>query len=504
MDKWPQELYDHVVSFVERVWHPTLPSAYPAIAAVSRKFQAAIERRSFHHLHIYTTKERLDRFKSILTPRRRNILRILTVSIILPSYPAKSFFKFETDEDRRANNKAATAAMGRLFRILAGNDSQYDESMTPVLDLKIRGIYSPSDQLSVEREPHRERYAFSLLDLTSEVSKFPPLPRVRSFCICRTTKRAWNPRVAMSLTAKMVKATHVEWRFPCMRGYQEKWNAYPSLDRMFRDDLVDSIKSAELPASVTTFSCDLISPATKRYHALPRFVAPGEYDPVSCALRRLTRNCTDIFIDGPMHLSLFDPPAGVLSTSQPCWQDTTRLQVRVDMQAPDGSWLFQLENGVSTPNRPGSPTDLDRPPPGYWTTEEEREEAEEYYAEHLGNAISPPPGLDRKDPKDADMNALLAAFARACFHMPALQLAVLDACNDNDDGLPFRVSCVAPGNPYGSLDKKYANGSDSWRVYLHVDEWRPTEATMEEFKRIGRARNGENPKVCFLPWGIYD
>ncbi|XXG96678.1 hypothetical protein Hte_002968 [Hypoxylon texense] len=187
----------------------------------------------------------------------------------------------------------------------------------------------------------------------------------------------------------------------------------------------------------------------------------------------------------PYMFHYLTPLAGPPGASQPCWQDTTELRVNVRMQAPDGNWLFRLESGRSTPNGPDTPTDLDQLPPGYGTTEEEREEAYWYYCEHIGMLASLR-DLSWNHPKDEEMNALLAAFARACSRMPALQMAMLIAEDDDDDRV-FRVTCVAP------------NGSGSWGVFLYVDDWRPAESTMEGFSRMGRAGNGEDPVVYFFP-----
>ncbi|XXG96677.1 Protoheme IX farnesyltransferase, mitochondrial [Hypoxylon texense] len=122
---------------VHKKYMAILGPLWRAIAAVSHKFQAAIERQTFNCLHADTTKDELEQFEHILTPPRRDILRHLSLFIVLPSYPEELWDEFETDEDRRANSEAATAALGRVFRILAGNDSQKGDSITPVLTLEI-------------------------------------------------------------------------------------------------------------------------------------------------------------------------------------------------------------------------------------------------------------------------------------------------------------------------------------------------------------------------------
>ncbi|KAI0595744.1 hypothetical protein F4775DRAFT_347129 [Biscogniauxia sp. FL1348] len=533
MDNWPQEIYDHIVSFAERrvgeadvpVWeHHHLPLAYPAIATVSRKFQVAVERFTFRRLRIHTTDPELDALERNLTSRRRGALRNLSLTIVLPSYPPAAYTEFETDRDRSANNEAVTATLARVFRILAAGDHQ-DSSATPALDLEIAGAYSPPDrrqspalppspspdgQFGIRPDLYGQRYAFSLLDLTPDVVDFPPLPCVRSFNISHET-RTWNPRVAVLLTAKMVNAVRTDWDLSYITN---SWGRYFRIDQLYRDGLVEGIKSSTLPARTTNFHCALKSPQASNVETLPRFTATESHDPVSCALRHLTRNCTQVSVAGPIHFSFFDPPAGVPGGDALCWQRLTELRVKVDMRGPDGSWLFRLEDNdaaaaAAAADASDSMTELQQLlPPGYGETEDEREEAEEYYDDHQDVVLSQQQQGElnhfRAIPDDVKMNALLTAMARACSRMPALQVAVLEAEYDNDDNWPFQVCFVAAHKSFGSWDAEYADGTGSWRVYLHVDEWRPAEATLEEFMMIGRARGGLESIVCFLPWGTFD
>ncbi|KAI1637848.1 hypothetical protein F4809DRAFT_602874 [Biscogniauxia mediterranea] len=534
MDNWPQEIYDHVVSFIERrvgeadvpIWdHHRLPPAYPAIAVISRKFQVAVERYTFRRLRIHTTDPELDHLeRALTTSRRRRALRNLSLTIVLPSYPPVSYTEFETDRDRSANNEAVTATLARVFRILTAGDSQDSSSTAPALDLEIAGAYSPPDkrerptlppspspdgQFGIRPDLYGRRYAFSLLDLTPDVVDFPPLPCVRSFSFSHGI-RIWNPRVAVLLTAKMVKATRADWDLSYM---ENGWGRYMRIDQLYRDSLVESIECTTLPAATTNFRCALKSPQASNVETLPRFVAAESHDPVSCALRHLTRNCTQVSVEGPIHFSFFDPPSGVLGGDALCWQHLAELRVKVDMRGPEGSWLFRLEDNdaTTTANASDSTTELQQIlPPGYGETEEEREEAEEYYDDHQDIIFLSQQQQQQQDdssrsiPDDVQMNTLLTAVARACSRLPALQVAVLEAEHDNDDNWPFQVSCVAAGKPFGSWDTEYADGTGSWRVYLHVDEWRPAETTLREFKMVGRARGGPESTVCFLPWGTFD
>ncbi|KAI0532568.1 hypothetical protein GGR58DRAFT_522679 [Xylaria digitata] len=150
MDRWPQELFDHVVLFTEQrvgedtvpVWeHQRLPPARPILAVVSRKFQAAVERLTFEELRVKASDSGLDDLARILNARRRQSLRGLSVTLILPPLYIDEFREFwwMTDEDRRANNNATTALLRRLFDILNRNPA------APAIELEIAGAEPTPD-----------------------------------------------------------------------------------------------------------------------------------------------------------------------------------------------------------------------------------------------------------------------------------------------------------------------------------------------------------------------
>ncbi|KAI1807521.1 hypothetical protein F4811DRAFT_559817 [Daldinia bambusicola] len=493
MDKWPQELYDRVIFFVlKRGIHPSNP-AFLALATVSRKFQNSIESYSFRGLLFTATESKLNELERILTPRRRNFLRQLSLRMVLPPYPSEYFTEFETDQDRRANNEAITAALKR------------DGDMAPVLELNILGASSPSDKgvrpflpkvpanyrYEVRRDLNEQRYKFSLLDLTSDVSDFPPLPCVREFRIC-DVRRNWSPRVAMLLSTKVTKAESISWH---LDRREDSWGRYYSIDRIYRDELVKSITSADLPASAKKFFCHIVPPWTEnRQKLLPQFIAPGDQDPVSRALRHLTRSCSSIYIIGPIHYTFYDPPTD-MQDGVGQWKDLETLKATICMQNPSGKWLFKLGNGVI--ENQDSLVTLNHLPPGYGNTKEELKEREQFYYQHM---IQP----DRHDhperviPDDIELNALLTAFARACCRLPVLKEASMQLLCLGNDIRQYEVGCLAPGTPFSRGKPMHSHNKNSWRVYFYLHQWRPSETTTEELKMIGRVRDGCDP--VFL-WG---
>ncbi|KAI0845396.1 hypothetical protein F5Y00DRAFT_170636 [Daldinia vernicosa] len=505
MDKWPQELYDHVVSFYLKGTYTSNP-AFLALATVSRKFQNSVERHTFRKILFTATDSKLDDFTNIFTPRRRSFLRDLAIRMVLPPYPSECFTEFETDQDRRANNEAITAALKRIFCLISTLYDR-DDNITPMLRLHIFGPHSPSDKgtrwfLSTKVPPNRPfplrldlnaaRYKFSLLDLTSDLSDFPPLLCVREFTISGG-RRNWSPRAAVLLSTKMVQAKSISWN---LEYREDSWGRYYSIDRRFRNELVQSIMSADLPASTTRFSCNIPGPFANNWQMLlPQFITPGDHDPVSCAFRRLTRHCTYVHIMGPIHATFFDPPADLPNGVEQSWNSVETLKATVSMHNPEGKWLFRLENGVDEDRNPL--ITLDQLPPGYGDTKEELEEREKYYFRHMVDPdIREEP--ERVIPNDIELNALFTAFARACCRLPKLKEASVEVVCMGRDIWQYEVGCLAPGTPSPRGKPMPSHDINSWRVYFYLHRWQPSKSTLDELKMIGRTRDGWDP--VFL-WG---
>ncbi|KAI3339488.1 hypothetical protein F4824DRAFT_455510 [Ustulina deusta] len=474
MDKLPPEIFEHIISLIPRpVGGHTLPDALPMLATVSRRFQQAIERRTFYKLGIETNDAELSEFERILGPERRSHVRFLSITLPEPPRPSNatteggnesgsgSESRYETNQDRQAHREVLTAPLRRLWNFI----STWDESAS-------KGIYLSLDtDLPPDVPPEgyvHQPFIFSLLDLTADAERFPALPCIRQFNF-GSHSRYWNPRVAMVLTSRMPKLERAEW----LDQAQYDWCRYYSIDKKYRDELVQSIQVMRLPSSLKKFSCQLKAPYYDYNHTqvLPRFIEDGAHDPVSCAIRELTRHCTDISLEGPFHPSLFDPPSsGPAVEEQPCWQYTTILSVKVLPCSPDGRWLFRPQ--VSQLHLPEGLIDCTQLPPGYADTEEGREEAEDYYDDHE-QIIMPPKTYEYSKltlvPDDEKLNAMIVAFARCCARMPALETAAV-WFEDNSEDFPYQVTFIAAFYRVPVWDIDMANSVDSCRFYLHVND----------------------------------
>ncbi|KAI1180781.1 hypothetical protein F4777DRAFT_172396 [Nemania sp. FL0916] len=525
MDKLPQELLDRIVHYVGRrvgeesvsPWdHASLPFALPIIAAVSEKFQRAAERLTFNSLKVSTDPSDIDVFRRILTQRRRRYLRYLTVYLWVAhpaSRPTRSdeLRPFATDEERSAIDEENTIQLRELFNMIA----EWPLS-EPCLTLYVTGP-ERIGKLGVASD--QAYWTFRLLDISSDLVDFPPLPVVKNLWVYNRGYHL-HPHLALCLAAKMPNVTHVDWDLSAFA--YDSWAPYLYPYRLWRNGLVQSIDSISLPQSVETFRFKMYVPEIMQNQEPPDFTGPDPSpDPFSSALRKLTKDCTEIFIDGSIHPSLFDPPviSNIASNkgTAPAWEKATHLDVRANILGADGQWLFQFpaNNAPPDPPRPDPQTfDPEHLPPGYGTTESELDETEEFYDEqsmYLAEVkadFQEDWAIARDRINDTPMNKLLRAFARACApeNTPALRTALLHSDYTNNDNWDFQVVCYGAGTEAPSdWDAQFAGGGrDTWRFFFHhYQSWTPEESTLEAFRQVGRERNGRDAILATLPWGTF-
>ena len=159
MDRLPQEVIDHIASFIERrppdqpvfVFPPwkrkVLPSNLPPYATISRSWKHAIERTVFQELSLKSTE--LDAFDAILGADRRRLLTKLTLNVVLPNYDEKDRGRYERAADQDANSETFTKAIEKLVSVLKSwEDASVDSSLCFVLGR----VYSPSDASECDYE----------------------------------------------------------------------------------------------------------------------------------------------------------------------------------------------------------------------------------------------------------------------------------------------------------------------------------------------------------------
>lgn len=147
MDTLPQELVTHIASFLEREepdldYYANQKAVYKLspYAMLSRKWQLAIESRTFRCLRLQSTE--LPSFNHCFTqqPHRRHLLSVLRYEVVLPNYTDNGCAKFETKEDMQRNDQAFTHAIHALLRFLRiwqddGAQSESQASHSLFLDI---------------------------------------------------------------------------------------------------------------------------------------------------------------------------------------------------------------------------------------------------------------------------------------------------------------------------------------------------------------------------------
>lgn len=522
MDQLPQETINRIVSHVGvrvgaeyvKPWKvKTLPLARPSVAALSRRFQAAVESLTFRVLHIKSTEvseleQMFDRH-----PARGQALKSLSISLVLPQNGQRQQVdEYANDDVRGANNVSVTTGLEHIFNLLAKWCGD-----KPCVDLEISDVCPPvgADQSS---EPN---YRFSLLNLVDNGSSLQTLPCVRRFVIHHGSSTPWHPAAVAALTSKMIRAEHIDWQL----GWNgaKLWGRYYAMDFRWREALVRAVleepsyasDSPIIAPSVTDFGCAIMSPQAGENESLPNLLRASDgQDLVGRAVQRLSRGCEKLDYEGPVHASFFDSAQG----GPGAWDKLRVMNIKVDMRGPHGKWYFGFEAGAHDSDEPmaGMSSQM---PPGYGATKQELEDALVFWEDQMcrdqdddddddeddhGDVQSP-----RNTPADAELNPLLASFARACARLPSLEVASLEAEYRNAENWPFVVMVAAPGKDLGGdWGERFAKGDGTWRWYLHVEgEWRPDRETIDVLENFGRDaahRSGiDQTVVAFLPWGTF-
>lgn len=129
MDKLPQELVNHVVSFCERYpdqqqWSAArdqyymqgnLPSQFPRLAILSRHWKEAIEIITFRNLSIKSNE--LDTLYSMVTGNRRKYLTKIEYEVLLPEYSEDSCTQEKSRYKQRVTDEVFTKGIYDLFKL---------------------------------------------------------------------------------------------------------------------------------------------------------------------------------------------------------------------------------------------------------------------------------------------------------------------------------------------------------------------------------------------------
>ncbi|KAF5497561.1 hypothetical protein CGCS363_v007909 [Colletotrichum siamense] len=351
MNRLPQEIIDDVVwwlpvpkSIHRRNGLPASPIR-PSIASVSEKFRHAVERLTFHELHIKTSE--LNRFDEILSGAgsyRRRFLTRLNVVVILPEYGGSKYPTWEFAVDREANNHAATAGMHQLLYVLSGWESDLHLELT--LEAQ-----SPSDpgaltsrQIGQRWEEigngtryrfEHERYQYSLTEILN-VDKMPFVPCVRTVHFHgQRQSRQFSPKAALALVTRFlqVQTVRTEWREPY-------W--FPDLLKAMRRQLTDSLKSTHFPPTLDELVFELHPPNRISGNLT---TSPNPKPDRLCRVLHQAINLNHVAhlrFTGEVDPSLFWPYQP-LEKPEPFWQSMKKLEITMAQNSTSTEW-YQRTN----------------------------------------------------------------------------------------------------------------------------------------------------------------
>ncbi|KAI1163347.1 hypothetical protein F5B18DRAFT_619913 [Nemania serpens] len=526
MDRLPQEIYDQIGTLLQG---PGFDG--PALATISRQWQAAIERCTFGC--IYLRSNDLSRFDEVVRDSRRRYVKEIKYLIVLPTYGDEERCRFEREDDRRANDEAFTVAIHRLFHLL----QFWDASKDGYLWLSIQDVYSPSDRpflrcssplfdtacrggMQPRGEEHsadadlwdwRHRYSFLRL---LRPSVLPVVQVVCGFWTHLTTRNLCD-RVPIEIATKLPNLRLVRW-------FMNDWSIrYLALRRIHRHDLAQAVAEL-LPQSLSLEDLSFQMPLPSHYWDYQNFsfgsLHPENFtrDTLSNAIRTATahmRTLRRLHISGAIDKSLLWP-GPTHAILEPYWQRLEHLKVTFSSRRPSGGHYFVDAHHPTQVIVLPSEVEV---PPGYKQSEEEEAAAamsfdvisEMHPAVQLDGLIWQP--VDEVVPDDS-LLPLIEAFGQACLQMPMLKSAELVTFVPAPTGLEENTGPESGQSNWGiwyfspstmarwpeRMDPAFSEDIRKRRLIWDVKDWRPDADLRRLVGNIGREKYGEQLVEKFI------
>lgn len=474
MDVLPQELINRIALYLDRYEdHPLQlpaidqqesgPSKLLTYATLSSRWREAVEAIIFHRLRI--SSHDLRQFQTMMTGNRRNYLKKLHFTVILPNYSRERCAHIESREEQQVNNECFTQAIVNLFTILKQWE---DAGQMWGLRLQLGDAHSPTDSRDAQArvdlaqqdrepkpnnaEPRRwcdpdifeDRWAASFIDL-EKPDRIPTLSNIVYLNFQGNCGRVFSPAVGPRLAACLPNLEGLHWRFG------ERDDALVNNEN--RSKFASNLERTKIQKCSAADIIFYLDPPDHNLAVRSR-IAPGvPQDPFSASLRGFSYNLTSLCLAGCVDSTLFWPSSHE-ECSTPTWPFLKILNINFHMIAPSGEWYFVGTDADSDPE----------------------------FRQH-GN----PETLD----------PFLASFAKALQHMPILESFLLESNLGDDKGF-WEISFHAPGREAEQGDI-HENDTKVRRVYYTVgDVWRPDDFVAETFRAIGQERYGTELIERFL------
>lgn len=336
---------------------------FRAIVTLSRKFQYASERYSFRTVRFASNE--INEFQTVIaSPRRIGLVQKIQFHIRLsrysqdPDHPAL----FETDDDRKKNDKTATDALVSLFTILA----RWPADKKVALHISIDSFSDRDPRLR-----HLRRFSYvRVMDSPSLLS----VPCIRSFNVVPNVFsrrfRQLSAVSALHLAAKMPNLEEITFE-------HEEPSPFQTLCDQMRTDLVDTISSFRLPGCAKTAVVTMQNGPYCYKQVLPNTLGPGGLGrSIGSAIHHFSDNLTTLDYTGQVDASFFWPYSDSSSDPpRPFWQSMQSLTIHFDASTPSGEWYFKLSNDSAATPRPSPDPVPDHAkrllPPGFNNSQED-------------------------------------------------------------------------------------------------------------------------------------
>ncbi|KAI1470596.1 uncharacterized protein F4812DRAFT_469161 [Daldinia caldariorum] len=329
MEALPLEIIIIIASFlpVDTLTHQRLLAPY---ATLSRKWQGAIERRTFSSLRLSNEFDDLDIFSDIVWPNytRRMFLRHLTFRIYVRRYTGKGSLQ-------RAS-EMITSNLQMLFFVLSKSDGSKE------IALKLSFHVSASHSLDhIERQSLEPRF-----ELIGRGEQLATVKCVSSLALYSDAYIGLALRTIVDLMA----------RFPRLRSIRFTRGEYCTY-RNDRHGLATALIDAAGFLSKT--ECLKVTLTTERvgpWPYYPRFssyltynTSLPPYDTFGAAMRMWSHNLVYLKINGVLSSSIFWPSGNEQSEIKVShWPRLRELYVAFAIMTPEGGWYFEEPSDIQT------------------------------------------------------------------------------------------------------------------------------------------------------------
>ena len=202
----------------------------PPYATISRQWQEAIETITFRRVELISPD--LPYFERIMFKHRRNILRTLSVEIVLPMYSDMACAKPEDEVDKQANNRAFSSAVKDILGLLRSwhDDRRTEQHINGIfkegfLTLILQECYSPMDGrhrgldkyeadqrdqfIGLRQDLFVHRYESSFLRLESP-EDIKQVPQIWHFNVMGSGRRI-EPSTIASIASRLPGLRSIHW-----------------------------------------------------------------------------------------------------------------------------------------------------------------------------------------------------------------------------------------------------------------------------------------------------